>query len=113
MTDRKKPGVAFWATVTIVVVAIYIASFGPACWWFASRDPASILIGDPHRSPRYAPRVYWPIGWLAENGPLPIGDAIFWYADTGSEGSIMLPTASSGDRFYDSSIHSLVRMFRR
>ena len=31
MTDRKKPGVAFWATVVVVVVLVaYPLSFGPA-----------------------------------------------------------------------------------
>jgi hypothetical protein len=33
MKDRKKPGVAFWATVVVVVVLAYVASFGPANWW--------------------------------------------------------------------------------
>jgi hypothetical protein len=33
--DRKKPGVAFWATVVVVVA--YPLSFGPACW-LADRD---------------------------------------------------------------------------
>jgi hypothetical protein len=29
----KKPGVAFWATVVVVVVLVaYPLSFGPACW---------------------------------------------------------------------------------
>ncbi len=32
MADRKKPGVAFWATVAVVVVLVYVASIGPACW---------------------------------------------------------------------------------
>jgi hypothetical protein len=32
MTSRKKPGVAFWATVVVVVIALYVASLGPACW---------------------------------------------------------------------------------
>ncbi len=32
MTDRKKPGVAFWATVAMVGLVLYVASFGPACW---------------------------------------------------------------------------------
>jgi len=32
MTVRKKPGVAFWATVVMVVVLVlYPLSFGPAC----------------------------------------------------------------------------------
>ena len=31
--DRKKPGVAFWATVVVVVALVgYPLSFGPACW---------------------------------------------------------------------------------
>jgi hypothetical protein len=29
---RKKPGVAFWATVMVVVVLLYLAALGPACW---------------------------------------------------------------------------------
>jgi hypothetical protein len=32
MTDRKKPGVVFWATVALLVPFLYVASFGPACW---------------------------------------------------------------------------------
>jgi hypothetical protein len=33
MTDRKKPGVAFWASVVVTAVLIgYPLSFGPACW---------------------------------------------------------------------------------
>ena len=32
-SDRKKPGVAFWATVVVVVALLaYPLSFGPACW---------------------------------------------------------------------------------
>jgi hypothetical protein len=30
MTSRKKPGVAFWVTVGLVVVLLYMASIGPA-----------------------------------------------------------------------------------
>ena len=33
--SRKKPGVAFWATVAVTVLALLFAyplSFGPACW---------------------------------------------------------------------------------
>ena len=33
MTHRKKPGVAFWVTVTLFAVLVgYPLSFGPACW---------------------------------------------------------------------------------
>jgi len=30
--SRSKPGVAFWATVVVVVLVAYPLSFGPACW---------------------------------------------------------------------------------
>ncbi len=29
---RKKPGVAFWATVVASLPVLYLAGFGPACW---------------------------------------------------------------------------------
>ena len=33
MTDRKKPGVAFWATVGLIVALVaYALSFVPALW---------------------------------------------------------------------------------
>jgi hypothetical protein len=33
MTDRKQPGVAFWATVVVLVALVgYPVSFGPAVW---------------------------------------------------------------------------------
>ena len=49
MTSRKKPGVAFWATVVVVVVLMYPISFGPACW-LANRGripmkPVAIVYG--------------------------------------------------------------------
>ena len=32
MTDRKKPGVTFWASAALVLVLAYPLSFGPATW---------------------------------------------------------------------------------
>jgi hypothetical protein len=32
MTDRKRPGVAFWATVVVVCLLLYPLSYGPAVW---------------------------------------------------------------------------------
>src|SRR5262245_1641677 len=47
-SDRKKPGIAFWATVLVVVALVgYPLSFGPACWLVdsgsVSRDLAETL----------------------------------------------------------------------
>jgi hypothetical protein len=73
VTDRKKPGVAFWATVVVVAVLVaYPLSIGPAC-------------GVLNRTgwPEWARHSYWlvyaPILWIYENGPEPIHDAIAWY----------------------------------
>src|SRR5436190_19983779 len=74
MTDRKKPGAAFWATVVVVVGLVgYPLSFGPACWWFS--DEA--FLGVTHF--RLIPRFYWPIEWLMRNGPHFISSPLLWY----------------------------------
>jgi hypothetical protein len=78
MTDRKKLGVAFWATVVVVVVLIgYPLSFGPACW-IASRSEKKDI-----------PTFYWPIQTYVPSCP---GGAtvIAWYA------KLFLPTESFG-----------------
>jgi hypothetical protein len=74
MTSRKKPGVAFWATVVLVaVLVLYPLSFGPACW-LAYRD----YMSDDVR--HIATVAYSPIAWISENGPKPLQDAIASYA---------------------------------
>jgi len=35
--DRKKPGVAFWATVGLVAVVLYVLSLLPI-WWLEASD---------------------------------------------------------------------------
>jgi hypothetical protein len=104
--DRKKPGVAFWASVVVVVLLVaYPLSFGPACWWFAT--PGSQLpSSDPEMN--HAPRLYWPIGWLAQHGPERVADAIFWYAKLRNR-VIALPVDPAGSDWYDSRLHSLIK----
>jgi hypothetical protein len=77
-TDRQKPSVAFWASVALVVLLVrYPLSFGPACWWFTrtTHDSGFGMTCTQH----YAPRFYWPIGWLATHGPTPVANAFNWY----------------------------------
>ncbi len=72
MTDRKKPGWAFWATVlTLFVPVLYVLSFGPA-WWMASRGKL------PAKGVAYA--AFRPLIWatVRSQGPLR------WWADLGS-----------------------------
>jgi hypothetical protein len=60
VTSRKKPGIAFWATVVVVAVLVgYPLSFGPACW-IATRTGAgytAVCI------------IYWPLARLCQNSP--------------------------------------------
>jgi hypothetical protein len=74
--DRKKPGVAFWATVGLVVVLVgYPLSFGPACWINQRKG-----IGGPAIA-----TVYRPIAWVYAHAGEPIRRFIGWYASFGAE----------------------------
>jgi hypothetical protein len=103
-TDRKKPGVAFWATVVVVgVLMAYPLSFGPACWWFSKcKVPQAHLdYNETFDIPRdlapHAPQAYWPMGWLAAHGPVPISRLLFWYATAGGQQLVALPCDRDGN----------------
>src|SRR5262245_19211887 len=69
--DRKKPGVAFWATVVVVVVLVASpVSWGPACW-LARKN---IL---PHW---VVTKGYVPVIWIYYYGPKPVRRAVGWWA---------------------------------
>jgi hypothetical protein len=62
MTDRKKPGVAFWATVALVVVLVgYPLSQGPAVWLQES--------GYWPESLNWADHGYDPLRWIMHRSP--------------------------------------------
>src|SRR5262245_37565300 len=94
MTDRK-PTAGFWITVALVVVLVgYPLSFGPACWLFSTPLSSRIeWIAWEGVDPFCPPQIYWPIGWLAQNGPGSVGDAIFWWARLFQRYVIALPTS--------------------
>jgi hypothetical protein len=75
-SNRKNPGVAFWATVVVVVALLYVASFGPACWYL-SREPYD------HSFRRLFERTYWPIGRAASEGPKIVERSVFRYGELG------------------------------
>ena len=56
-SDRKKPGVAFGATVASAVVLIYIASFGPVCWLAEAHFS--------YRNLKPLRQFYWPLARIA------------------------------------------------
>jgi hypothetical protein len=73
--DRKKPGVAFWASVVVVVLVLsYPLSWGPACWltrngwvpeWLS--DAANFL--------------YFPLLAFDKRGPAIVVRVIDWYME--------------------------------
>jgi hypothetical protein len=75
--SRKKPGMAFWATVVVVVVLAYPLSFGPACWVANRTD----LFKDDD-----LPVIYRPIGWLCFRSPS-VERVLFGYARVGMTGT--------------------------
>jgi hypothetical protein len=87
MTSRKKPGVAFWATVVVVVMLVaYPLSFGPACWYVARTG-----IHKPH--PWFG-FIYLPIGWCAGHEASFVCPAACWYGKLGAPegGEVFLPS---------------------
>ena len=71
MTSGKKPGVAFWATVVALLVAIaYPLSFGPVCliWGRQICDSPGLLA------------LYEPCIRAAESGPAPVQWAMWQWA---------------------------------
>ena len=80
---RKRPGVAFWASVALVALPIlYVTSFGPACW-LSARSPSD---------GRSVKAVYWPLVWplqvssTGEPGAITrsISDAVWSYSFLGA-----------------------------
>jgi hypothetical protein len=65
-SDRKKPGVAFWATLVVVAVfVIYPLSLGPACWLLTQE-------WKPEGTHGVVQQVFAPILWVYRNGPQPV-----------------------------------------
>jgi hypothetical protein len=69
---RKKPGVAFWATVVVVVVVLYVASYGPA-WWLHVR------LGEPRATGNAIVYLYSPLWWATKHGPVWFQDSCIRY----------------------------------
>jgi hypothetical protein len=78
MTDdqKKKPGLAFWATVVVVVgLVAYPLSFGPACWITSRTNVGASAI----------PVLYRPLTWaMSPVDNTTINRVSRWYAKIGA-----------------------------
>src|SRR5262245_22804722 len=89
MTGRNKPGWVFWMTVVVVLVPLpYVLSIGPACWWFARYADFFSYV-----PVKYAPKPYWPVGWIAKRSR-PVRKLAGWYV---GDSFINLPADWNGD----------------
>lgn len=68
--NRKKPGIAFWATVALVVVLLYFASLGPALRVY-------FMLGRPEWMVEPLRFGYAPVSWVFANGP-EWGTDLYW-----------------------------------
>jgi hypothetical protein len=89
-----------WAKWTLAAVVglpvLYVASFGPACWWFSAISEL------PHaKLPafRRVPQVYRPIGWVARRRPTLLRGLIGWYATYGLRDEFMECETEFGDQY--------------
>ena len=73
MTDRKKPSMAFWATMVLVAVVAYLLSTGPAIWL----DSRSLL---PAWAQEFVRAFYYPIELLGEDSDAVL-NLYMWYTD--------------------------------
>ncbi len=75
-SDRKKPGMSFWATVAVVVVLLaYPLSFGPACWITSRTNVGATAI----------PVLYRPLTWaMSAESNTTINRVSMWYAKAGA-----------------------------
>jgi hypothetical protein len=75
MTDRKKPGAAFWAVIVAITLALYLFSIGPA---FLACSDSRGRICDDWMGAAFL-MVYDPIIWTLQNGPRSGKAAVGWY----------------------------------
>ena len=76
MTDRKKPGVAFWVTVAVVVVLAYPASYGPAVW-------ITVRLDNPEPLVSAFGYFYYPLIRMSHEGPPWLSGPLSWWARLG------------------------------
>src|SRR5262245_62007332 len=94
MSEQRK---SLWPWIVALLIGLpvlYLASFGPVCWWFSEVSAANFSRIHAEQASR-APHVYWPVGWIAIHGPPHVRRAVGWYA-TRRCSVVLVPANSSG-----------------
>jgi hypothetical protein len=82
--EQRKPVWPWIAALLVGLPVLYVASFGPACWWFSRSENRYPVLSGALRPLPFAPRIYFPIGWMNAHGPKFIAKPIEWYATLGT-----------------------------
>lgn len=95
MKAREQQRWALWTAVGVLALPLlYVGSFGPACWWLTE---AHIDDGLVWNEIRFVPRLYWPMGWLVQNGSEPVRTAINDYG-TFRNDWVLVPSNATGTK---------------
>jgi hypothetical protein len=76
MNDSKKSGVAFWASVVVVVLMLYVLSVGPLLWIDEKTAGQTVL---PEWAVAPINMLYTPLALGAKSGPPIIRAPLRWY----------------------------------
>jgi len=97
--NRRERWAKWTLAATLALPVLYVASFGPACWWFAAPDEQGMTVKDVLIYK--APILYSPIGWIDLHSPRVVQRALSRYAFlAGSPEILSLPTNLDGSSAY-------------
>jgi hypothetical protein len=91
--NRRERWAIRTAAAIVLLPLLYVASFGPACWWFSN---VSELPHGKLSAYRMVPAFYRPIGWMARRGPAWVGRMVGWYATLGLDDYLECETEFGG-----------------
>jgi hypothetical protein len=99
MSDRKTPLWPWIVALLIGLPVMYVASFGPACWLTA--DPRPIDPLGRRLRPSSGMIIYWPLGRLADRGPIFVASWLRWWMHVGAKerSTVIVPTDLDGNHF--------------
>jgi hypothetical protein len=94
--NRRERWAKWTLGVTLSLPVLYVASFGPACWWFSS--VSQLPIGNLAAFRRVSV-FYRPIGWTTQRLPVPVARAVGWYATFGLKDETVECEIGVGDQY--------------
>lgn len=78
IVNRRERWAKRTGAILVAFLVLYPLSFGPACWWLSNPRTHH---GKGRTWIEYeVPYAYWPVGWIACNGPESLEHQIVWYS---------------------------------